>query len=87
MLKPSDYAKAEGYNELVRAIGTVPANNLITHTVRALSVEDKEMLGVLLTIECKKLARLAGHFARLSPAHPGTPMQITEDEALEEAAQ
>lgn len=87
MLKPSDYSKADGYNELVHAIGTVPASNLITHTVRALDVQDKAMLGVLLTLECKKLARLTGHFARLAPAHPGTPMQITEEEAIEEAAQ
>ncbi|ALB62597.1 hypothetical protein AFK62_08835 [Cronobacter condimenti 1330] len=88
MLKPSDYAKAEGYNELTHAIGSGPAGQLIAHTVRALGVEDKEMLGNLLKVECKKLAKLAGHFERLRPAHPGAAnTEQTQEQAIEDAAQ
>ncbi len=88
MLKPSDYSKADGYNELSHAIGSGPADQLIAHPVRALDVQDKEMLGVLLKVECKKLARLAAHFERLSPAHPGAAAAPqSQEEMIQEAAQ
>ncbi|MDH0053675.1 hypothetical protein ACVWWU_000357 [Pantoea sp. PA1] len=53
MLKSKDYSKAEGYASLAKALGNTATNELVSHTVKTSSVNDLEMPGNLLKLECE----------------------------------
>ncbi|MGP2486380.1 hypothetical protein [Pantoea ananatis] len=87
MLKSKDFSRAEGYANLAKALGNTATHELVSHTVNTSSVNDLEMLGNLLKLECEKLTKLGNKFARLTPGMLcDINASISVPDASEEAA-
>lgn len=75
------------YASLTKALGNTATYELVSHTVKTSSVNDLEMLGNLLKLECEKLTKLGNKFARLNPGMLcNINASISVPDACEEAA-